>query len=68
MLAQKRLFMNSSKDKVVEQGSKEAAFLMCCEGQEIPKQYEHLVTGAKEQKAPENKERKHKQVKVGGGK
>ena len=37
MIATKRLWLTADKKKVVEEGHKNAAFLLCAKGQEVPK-------------------------------
>ena len=74
MKASKRLWLNKDRTKVVEQGHKNAAFLLAIPGRDIPKEYEHLIkdAGAPEENkdagpAPEDKEaKKDKEIKFGG--
>ena len=41
--AKERLYLNSDRTKVVKEGDKESAFLLCGKGQAIPEKYLHLI-------------------------
>lgn len=73
MKASERLWLNQDRTKVVKEGHKDGRSLLAGVGQDIPKEYEHLVKdqGKPENKdagaPPENKEKKKpKEVKFGG--
>ena len=44
MIAKDRLYLDSTKTKVLTQADKDIAFLLAGKGQEIPKAYEERVT------------------------
>lgn len=47
MIADRRLYLNSARDRVVEESDSEAAYLLAAKGQEIPKPYRNLVPAPK---------------------
>lgn len=53
MKASERLWLNQDRTKVVKEGHKDGRSLLAGVGQDIPKQYEHLV---KEQGKVDNKD------------
>ena len=54
-IADERLYLNATQDKVVKEGDPEAAFLLAAAGAKIPPEYADLV---KPKKKPRTKARK----------
>jgi hypothetical protein len=55
VIAARRLYLNSTRTRVVAESDSEAAFLLAPKGAEIPKQFEAIVKAFAQSDEPENR-------------